>query len=68
MPRVNPEVATHMHDQRTDRLHSMLMLEDEPKAHLGTQIDAYVDSQGTTIDESSQFSVHASIATLALTF
>ena len=30
--------------------------EGEPEMHPGTQVDAYVDSQGTMVDDSSQAS------------
>ena len=32
------------------------MFEGEPETHLGTQVDANVDSQGTIVDDSSQAS------------
>eukprot|EP01043_Picozoa_sp_COSAG02_P039886 COSAG02_NODE_3183_length_7215_cov_13.727234_7_plen_46_part_01 len=32
------------------------MSEGEPEMHLGTQVDAEVDSQGTMVDDSSQAS------------
>ena len=37
----------------------MDLLKVEPKAYLGTQVDSYVDSQGTMVDDSSQASTES---------